>query len=180
MQRGGSALRPPRLPVQCLPMRWFLFVTLAFYAAPAFGQAWESYGNARFGYEIAIPPGFAESAPPPTNGDGQIYSSPDGRAELRVWGANVLEGFPVEFNAMVAMASSEGWEVSIPAGFATDAAFEGHQNGQRIVVHAISYCTGALMAAFQLTYDSDLKANMIQVITRLSHSLDRTSGFMCP
>ena len=48
------------------------------------------------------------------------------------------------------------------------------------MVHAINYCAGALMAAFQLTYDVELEANMIRIISQLSRSLDRADGYMCP
>lgn len=45
------------------------------------------YVNNRFGFTIAVPPGF-ESSEPPTNGDGILYTSPDGRAKLTIYGSN--------------------------------------------------------------------------------------------
>jgi hypothetical protein len=160
-------------------MRRILILLICIAATPALTQEWGRYENMRFGYALDIPPGFTASAPPPANGDGQVFSTADG-AELRVWGANVREGFPVEFDAMVSTAVSEGWDVSIPAGFAADAAFEGQMDDRRVAVHAINYCGGALMAAFQLSTAAGSKAAMIPVIARLSRSLSQADGFMCP
>lgn len=45
------------------------------------------YVNNRFGFTIAVPPGF-EASEPPTNGDGIHYTSPDGRSRLTMYGSN--------------------------------------------------------------------------------------------
>jgi hypothetical protein len=45
------------------------------------------YLNSRFGFTVAIPDGF-EAGEEPTNGDGNHFTSPDGRAKLTVYGSN--------------------------------------------------------------------------------------------
>ncbi len=51
--------------------------------APRSGE----YSNSRFGYTIAIPPGFV-AGDEPTNGDGIRYTSADGQATLTMVGSN--------------------------------------------------------------------------------------------
>ncbi len=45
------------------------------------------YVNNRFGFTIAVPPGF-EASDPPMNGDGIRYTSADGMAKLTMYGSN--------------------------------------------------------------------------------------------
>jgi hypothetical protein len=60
----------------------FVFVTQAFAQA----GRWTPYHNPRFGTTADVPAGW-KSAPPPENGDGLIFVSPDGRAHLIVSGS---------------------------------------------------------------------------------------------
>lgn len=66
-------------------------------SAPA---AAETYVNARFGTAVEFPAEvFGQPQPPPDNGDGQRWRSPDG-AELAVFGShNALERTPADFFA---------------------------------------------------------------------------------
>jgi hypothetical protein len=53
----------------------------------AVGQtSYETYVNARFGYEIAYPTGVLRPQKEAENGDGRVFLSKNGTAELRVWG----------------------------------------------------------------------------------------------
>ena len=65
-----------------------LFVGLA---VSAQADDWRRYDNARFAYAIALPPGFSDIAEA-GNGDGGISKASDSKAELRVWGTNIIDG----------------------------------------------------------------------------------------
>ena len=58
-------------------------VAIAACACPASAQSWRPYHNDRFGTVGASPAGWIAQRPP-DNGDGQIFSSPDGRATLTI------------------------------------------------------------------------------------------------
>lgn len=91
-----------------------LLISLALFAltAPAATSDWKPYGNARFQYWIDIPPDFT-GVKESENSDGGSSSSPDGRAELRVWGSYLTEGsFAAEVNWRVDQDHSNGWIIA--------------------------------------------------------------------
>ena len=49
------------------------------------------YSNARFGYAVKIPEIFTKVVTLPTNGDGMILESKDGKSRFRVSGGHVIE-----------------------------------------------------------------------------------------
>lgn len=58
-------------------------------------DGWMMYENPRFGFVLPVPPGM-KTLRPPDNGDGQAFSSMDGKVELTGWGS-----FNVENAALV-------------------------------------------------------------------------------
>ncbi len=48
-------------------------------------DGWTVYTNGRFGFRIFHPEDWTPG-PPPTNGDGRYFTSPDGKSEIRAWG----------------------------------------------------------------------------------------------
>ncbi|RYE83786.1 MAG: hypothetical protein EOP19_13070 [Hyphomicrobiales bacterium] len=84
-------------------MRPILILLLILLACPALASEWGRYENARFGYVVAVPPGFS-GAPEADNGDGRVFSSHDGTQTLRVFGGTVLEGdFEAEARAAMGL-----------------------------------------------------------------------------
>lgn len=77
-------------------------IVVALSTPPAFAQAqegWTSYTNARFGAKADYPARrFSVRDRPPDNGDGQTFRTPDGRAELTIYGAhNVQQDTPQSY-----------------------------------------------------------------------------------
>lgn len=56
-------------------------------SAQGTGVRYLHYANARYGYSIDYPDFFAKGAPP-TNNDGRVFTSRDGRSSLAVYGSN--------------------------------------------------------------------------------------------
>ena len=55
------------------------------------GLPLDHYSNAKYGFAVGYPPGVFVPQGESDSGDGQVFLSPDGRAELRVYAAfNVL------------------------------------------------------------------------------------------
>ena len=66
-----------------------LAVAVVLLCAPALalaGQQWQPYVNDRFGVHADVPQGWA-SGNPPENNDGLTFTSPDGTAQVAVWGS---------------------------------------------------------------------------------------------
>lgn len=145
-------------------MRALLFLIFTLLASPAFAADWEGYGNARFGYEIEVPPGF-EWGPEADNGDGRSFRS--GATRLAVWGGNIVEAdFESEARAAIGYATSDGWAVTYEATTPSWASFSGMQGKRVLYERMIALCDGSY-AAFRLEYSTVNMATMAPVVERL-------------
>ncbi len=92
-------------------MRIILFLLLL--CSPAFAAEWTTYSNPRFGASVDIPPGFVNDVPASENGDGLIFHSADGQAELLVWGGNLTDGdFKLDSAIRLNRELDYDWQVS--------------------------------------------------------------------
>jgi len=66
----------PRLPLAVLAL---------IVASSALAQDWRSYANPRFGTRAEVPRGWT-MGPAPENDDGRVFTAPDGRATITVYG----------------------------------------------------------------------------------------------
>lgn len=155
-------------------MRLILLI-LALLTTPAFAQGWERYDNARFGYAIDIPPGFAGDGES-DNGDGQSFYDATGAKGLLVWGGNLMGDFEGEVASAIEYAQAEdGWNITYQATTPRWASFSGLK-GLRILYHRmILLCDGSSYAAFRADYSVTESAEMEPVIEKLVLSL-RGSG----
>jgi hypothetical protein len=87
-------------------------------ADPAVAGDWERYANPRFGTSTEVPvDGFAPD-PASENGDGQGWTSTEGKAQIRVFGAFVLvdETFDGYRDFQLNTAREDGLDVTYSAG----------------------------------------------------------------
>ena len=59
------------------------------------GDGWMTYRNPRFGFHLPVPPGLGSNTPP-TNGDGQSFTSTDGLITLTGSGWRNEDGYRLE------------------------------------------------------------------------------------
>ena len=138
---------------------------------PAAAAEWASYGNARFGYEIAVPPGFA-CGPEADNGDGRICRSANGTQKLTIWGGYlVVSDFDGDVADRLKALTDGGWTITYQATTPGWASFSGTKGQRVIYVREISACKGGQVAAFQLDYSSIDIGRMKPVVERLVPSL---------
>ncbi|ODT69118.1 MAG: hypothetical protein ABS75_18295 [Pelagibacterium sp. SCN 63-23] len=155
-------------------MRILLVLVAALIAGPALAQAnlaqvWSHYGNARFGYELDIPPGF-EGHGESGNGDGQGFYRIEAEQGLVVWGGNLLASFSAEAEDALARASAENWAVTEQAVTPQWAGFSGQRDHRVFHQRMILLCDGNSYAAFRAEYNlRDLPA-MTNVIAGLVRS----------
>ncbi|WP_457796724.1 hypothetical protein [Methylocystis sp. S23] len=66
-------------------MRALLAAILTAAATAATAASWQTYRNDRFGTTADVPAGW-RMGPEPGNSDGRVFASPDGAAEIRIFG----------------------------------------------------------------------------------------------
>lgn len=161
-------------------MRFALLLALLLCVPAVLAADWGLYQNARFGYAVGVPPGFAGEGEA-ANGDGQAFRSADGRQLLRAWGGNIVEdSFESAAFAAMGFAAGDGWSLSYERVTPGWASWSGTRNGMILYARMISLCGGAQYAAFQLEYAERDVGQMDLVVDRLVASLRATgSGAGC-
>jgi hypothetical protein len=158
-------------------MRYVLALMLMI--SPVLADDWSHFRNPRFGLTIEIPPGFAEDTAAPANGDGATYHSPDGAAELKVWGANLVQPFKDDNDAAEAAEKAEGWTITYERGVNPDLSkpgngwqvYSGTRNGRIVYAKALSACDGQIALHFRIEYPDDRKDDFNAIVSRLAVTL---------
>lgn len=150
-------------------MRAVPALALLLFAVPAFAQYWTHYANARFGYEIDVPPGF-EHGGESANGDGQIFYNLEAEQGVTVWGGYFLESFEQETADALAAASADNWDITDQASTPQWAAFSGQRDHRIVYQRMIALCDGASYAAFRAEYNRGDLSRMDPVIEGLVRS----------
>ena len=142
-------------------------------APPAFAQAvWSYYANARYGYELDIPPGF-EGQGESQNGDGQVFLL-DGRVgKLTVWGGYFVTepDFESEANARFAADTDAGWAVTAQSATQSWATWSASKSGRVLQQHMIRLCDDAGYAAIRLEYAQVDRPRLDELVEPLILSL---------
>lgn len=128
----------------------FALVLALALASSAHAEDWQVYGNARFGYDAAIPPGFVWG-PEADNGDGIAFRADATR--LAVWGGMITEAdFEAEVAAAKQAATADGWALTYESSTPGWASFSGKSGARILYARMVALCDGASYAAFQLVY----------------------------
>lgn len=135
-------------------MRLILALLVSLATLPALAQSgWTYYGNARFGYELAVPPGF-EGQGQSGNGDGQVFTLENRVARLTVWGGYLVTApdFEAEANTRLASDLSGGWGLTAQSTTPTWASWSATKSGRVLHQHMIQLCDEPSYAALRLEY----------------------------
>lgn len=127
--------------------------------------AWSRYSNARYGYQIDIPPGFTKGEAP-ANNDGRTFKAADG-ATLDVWGSNNVMNQTVT-SAYEDLLREKGQAVS----YKTKGAdwFVVSWGGSGRIFYQKQYVGGGSMNAFIFSYPITRKSAYARVVTRVQRS----------
>jgi hypothetical protein len=139
-------------------------------ATRASADEWRRYDNLRYVYGIDIPPDFSDVAEA-ENSDGGVSTSADGMAELRVWGAYLVDGdFKSDVADRIQSDSSDRWDISYDRRTSNSASWSGSKGGRVFYARAVKGCDDAAIF-FRLEYErSQLKAYHA-IVGRLVKSL---------
>lgn len=140
---------------------------------PALAQYWSHYANARFGYELDIPPDFAGQGES-DNGDGQVFLLPNGRQELRVWGGWALDGVEAEATGRIAADMDAGWTITSQAQSPDWAVWAGTRAGQGAVSRLIALCEADGYAMFRMEFPREQMATVAPVLEGITRSFVAT------
>ena len=142
-------------------------------AAPASAGDWGRYDNPRFAYEIDLPPDFS-AVSEAENGDGGVSRSADGEAELRVWGAYLVDrDFKADIADRVHSDASEGWKIPYDRRTAKNASWSGSKDGRVFYARAMKGCDDAAIY-FRLEYNHSRLKLFDPIVGRLVKSLRST------
>ncbi len=141
---------------------------------PALAQYWSHYANARFGYELDIPPDF-EGQGESDNGDGQVFLLPNGRQELRVWGGWALDGVEAEATGRIAADMDAGWAITSQAQSPDWAVWAGTRNGQGFVTRLIALCGSESYAVFRLEFPLPQMGSIAPIAEGITRSFVATA-----
>src|ERR1700677_3835681 len=70
-------------------------------AGAAWAETWRTYVNPRFGVSAQVPSDWT-IGPEPANGDGRVFTAPDGSAEITISGILSTSSRDEEFSIMTA------------------------------------------------------------------------------
>lgn len=143
-------------------------LALALLISPATG-GWGHYENARFGFSIDVPPGFAvqgESA----NGDGNSFATPT--AALRAFAGNIVDGdFETEVGYERDAIADEGFAITFQVTTPQQASFSGKHGARIVYGRLVAICGGQEFMGFVLEYSAADMTKFNPVIDRLTSSL---------
>lgn len=154
-------------------MRYAVAILLAALttAVPALGADWSQYGNARFGYSIAVPPGYT-LASQSDNGDGAVFTSADHSQTLTVWGGLMTEkDFASDMASRMATDKRDGWNITYRAEAAHWVTYSGTRGSRILYARSVATCAGTGTASFRLEYDHADVGAMNDEVMRLARSL---------
>lgn len=123
------------------------------------------YVNHRYGYALAWPKNLLRPMGESDAKDGQVFESPDGRAELRCWGSfnDVLQQTIPE--ALAQAQAEPGRQVTYRHAGGGFFVLSGHKDGR--IFYRRSVLAHGVLASFELTYEASLKELFDPVIRDL-------------
>lgn len=125
---------------------------------------YRTYSNARYGYSVAYPVGILIPQGEPDNGDGQVFRSKDGKAEMRVFGSNRLDrSLGDEFKT-----AQENRNVTYKVLKKDMFVVSGTENGK--IFYQKTLVRGDVFKTFMIEYDETARATFDSITARISRS----------
>lgn len=138
--------------------------------------SWRSYHNDRFGATANVPAGWIPQ-PPPENGDGLIFQSPDGRATITVSGI-LATGAAME-EVAERLTTGQGEKITYSATKRGAVVLSGLRGDTVFYRRSIASCHETIWNSIAIEYPSADKLLYDAVVRRVSISLRNGRGWMC-
>ena len=140
--------------------------TDALTSADAFAQGgYKTYSNARFGYSVSYPANILIPQGEPDNGDGQVFRSSDGHAEMRVFGRYNVQNETLRsaFNS-----AQEGKSVTYKLLRGNFYVVSGHEGGK--IFYEKTMLKGDTFKTFMIEYDEADASTYDAITSRVARS----------
>jgi hypothetical protein len=133
-------------------------------ASGAQRAVYRTYTNARYGYSIAYPAHLLTPQGEADNGDGQIFRSRDGQAEMRVYGSQDLGG-----GLAAAYAEAQDGKNVVYKTMKRNWFVVSGYNGEKIFYQK-TMIRGGELKTFTIEYDESQKSTYDAVTARIARS----------
>jgi serine/threonine-protein kinase len=154
-----------------------VFATLALALAGAQAATWRTYHNPRFGTTAELPADWVPQ-PPPENGDGLIFVSPDKRAEIAVSGILNIDAIAKEIASRAE--PNEDERVTYSKIGPSSVVVSGFKGEDRIFYRrSVTSCRNQIWNSVSIEYPASEKLTFDPIVQRVSASLRAGSGWMC-
>ena len=143
---------------------------------PASAADWRPFANARFGFAVDVPAAY-RVGPPPANGDGRQFTSPDGVVVVRAYGAYLSAPGAYAADAEQTIQSERGDGLAVTySAIGRDRYTISGTLGDRIVyLHAVPTCGRDGVATVRIDYPARVRSRLDAIVARVAASL-RGSG----
>lgn len=159
------------MKTKSIPM---LVLSILASGSPAFGTDWQHYVNARFGTSADVPAAFL-NAPPPENGDGQQFTSPDGGSITVFGGMNPTNGPLADYHRFLqGLLEDDGWTLSYTPEGRTWFVLSGKRDGE-LLYHRVEHragCRADLLHHIEFRYPASRAAAWSSIVERGATTLD--------
>jgi hypothetical protein len=132
--------------------------------------SYRTYTNARFAYSVAYPVGILIPQGEAPNGDGQVFRSKDGHAEMRVFGRhNALdETLTSAYESAIKGEDPGGRDVSYEVLKGSSFVVSGRQNGK--IFYEKTMLKDDIFKTFMIEYDESEKSVYDPITARIARS----------
>lgn len=159
-----------------------IVLVLLLASGPAVAADWARHTNDRFGASAEIPTSF-RMEPPPENGDGFAFVSPDGRARITVSGGYMvasggLAAFSEYKDDLLRYAADDGVEITYRAGGRDWLAYSGLKGSTIVYSKSIAGCPD-VVNSIHMEYPESERSTYDPIAARVSNSLRHRGGWGC-
>lgn len=139
------------------------------------GQQYQSYFNDRFGVSADVPRGWTSGAEP-DNSDGLRWTSPDGTAEVAVYGGfQVLDSLEEAFGSQADLGT--GAVTTYKAKGKHGLTVSGLKDDKIIYRRSLLSCKDTVWNTVEITYPKAQKAAFDPIVAHIAASLKPGTGF---
>lgn len=143
-----------------------IVLVLAAGAAVA-AEGWGRYVNPRYGYGLDIPPGFS-AIRQADNGDGGSSLSADRKAQLLVWGGNLLlDTLRDDVTDRIRQETDAGWKIGYNRITRAGASWSGEKGDRIFYARAVILCHDDQAGYFRLEYPADQREAFDSIVTKM-------------
>lgn len=144
-------------------------------ATSALAQDWHAYTNPRFGTRAEVPRGWT-MGPPPANDDGRVFTAPDDRASITVYGS--LHVFDSIDEAMkIHETPKAGETISYKQRGKRAITVSGTRENRIFYRRAILSCRGQIWNGVAIEYPTARKQDFDALVTHVATSLRGGQGW---